>query len=464
MGYLVSVPTPIARLRAIIARVLAGVRSMAGSVVRRVNARRGRRLAAAVPSTERHDGWISVIVPTKDVAGYIDSCLRSVLGQGYWKVDLVVVDDASGDATRQKLERWARRDSRLRVFDVDFSDPNAARNFAIEHARGEYLTFLDGDDVLLPGAYRDLVGSLERTGSDFAVGSYDRLVGRRRTPAAFWIDEAHDANLERTTLRAHPAIMVNAVQWSKLYRRRFWDAARLRFPEGGHFQDQIVSAKAYARAEAFDVLHRKTVSWRIRRDGTSMTQQVVLPKQISDRFATTFTALEVLEAESGPDLARARLVQYLSNDIAIAAAQLPGMGDEAYEVLRSGLERLAPPFEQSETWHDVPAESKVLYALILQGDERRARAYIDLGGLDLLRHRLVKIRHTRYAAMPYWDDAEAGVPLECFRAAPRELRAFAHHAGVTPGVEEATDDVSDSTWPDDAEPEPTRQGQAAPER
>ena len=426
-------------------RIDAAMRSTARTVMTPIRARRGRQLWSSHASIEA--GLVSVVIPTRDVARYIDACLRSVLGQGYWRVEVIDVDDASSDGTRARLERWRRRDPRVRVFDVDFSDPNAARNFAIEHARGEYLTFLDGDDVLLAGAYRDLVGSLERTGSDFAVGAYDRLVKHRRRPAAFWIDEAHETTIERTSLAEYPAIMVNAVQWSKLYRRTFWNAAQMRFPEGGHFQDQIVSAEAYARAESIDVLHRKTVSWRIRQDGSSMTQQSGLPRQIADRFATTFAALDTLEAEAGPELRHARLIQYLSNDIAIAAAQLPAMGTEAYEVLREGLGRLAPPIEQADVWRHVPAESKVLYALILAGAESHARAYIELGGLDLLRHRLVTVERATYVALPYWDDPAVSVPLECFRAAPRELRAFAHHAGVIPSVDAAPMEGADTTWP-----------------
>ncbi|WP_162238277.1 glycosyltransferase family 2 protein [Agromyces sp. Leaf222] len=412
-------------LRNLVVRVQGELRALAADALVPIRMRRGRRKAESVEADARIGGWISVILPTKDVERYIDACLRSLLGQGYWRIEVVVVDDGSTDGTRRRLSRWERRDSRVRVLGVDYSDPNAARNHAIDHARGEYLAFLDGDDILLAGAYRDLVESLERTGSDFAVGAYDRLVGRRRSPAAFWVDEAHQTPLERITVAEHPEIMVNAVQWSKLYRRRFWDAASMRFPEGGHFQDQIVSAKAYARAAAFDVLHRRIVSWRIRQDGSSMTQQTVLPRQIGDRFATTFAALELLEHEGGPALARARLTQYLSNDIAIAAAQLPGMGEEAYAALRSGLTQLAPAQEQVDVWHDVPAESKVLYALILSDDQRRARAYIAMGGLDLLRHRLITVDGVPYVGLPYFDAPEAGLSREWFRAAPREIRAFA---------------------------------------
>ncbi|MGR2753255.1 glycosyltransferase family 2 protein [Agromyces arachidis] len=363
-------------------------------------------------------------MPVHDVAGYVDDSIRSVLSQGYWRVDLVVVDDASEDETLARVRRWVRRDPRVRLVEASFRDVNAARNLGITHARGEFLAFLDGDDLMLAGALRDLVGSLQATGSDFAVGGYDRLTDGRRTPPAFWIGEAHRRDRPATKVTDFPEIMVNAVQWTKVYRRWFWDSAGLAFPSGGHFQDQLVSASAYARAERIDVLARPVVAWRIRSDGSSMTQQGVRAAQVRDRFATAIGALEVLERESIPDVHEARLGQFLGYDAAVATAELPRMGGDAYIALRDGLGALAPEANHP-IWNVVPAEYKVLFELVLRDDRERALEYIARGGLDLLRHGLTRVDGVDYVRMPFWGDQAAAIPLVRFRAAPRELRAFA---------------------------------------
>lgn len=385
---------------------------------------RGTSAARRRPIWDDRAGWVDVVMPVREVEALIDASIRSVLAQDYWRVRLIVVDDDSEDGTAERVARWARRDSRVQLIQVAHHDPNAARNEGLELSEAEFLTFLDGDDVLLAGALRDLVASLEASGSDFAVGAYDRLMRRRRTPAAFWIDEAHAADRRGVTLQEYPDILVNAVQWTKLYRADFWREADLSFPEGGHFQDQLVSARAFARAKAFDVLARKTVSWRIRDDGSSMTQQGVRAAQVRDRFATALGALDVLAAEAGHGVRRARLGQYLSNDAAIAAAELPGMDDAAFASLRDGLTALAPDADDP-VWNDVPAESKVLYEFVLRGDRPRALEYIERGGLDLLRHPLIEVDGVTYVRLPFWADSEAAVPLARFAAAPRELRAFA---------------------------------------
>lgn len=373
-------------------------------------------------------GYISVIIPVFDVEQYIDACLDSLLSQDHWRLEIIVVDDGSTDATCRRVRRWARRDPRVRLLVAPHGGPNAARNLAIPHARGEFLTFLDGDDVLLAGAYRDMGRLLARTGSDFVVAGYDRLIGEERTPAAFWIRDAHAVTRERVTLTSFPQIMVNSVQWSKLYRREFWLGADLSFPVTGHYQDQVVSAHAYSRARAFDILSRPTVAWRIREDGSSMTQRFREGQSIQDRFDTSHRALDVYRAHAGEAAARQRLVQYLSNDIAQMALHVESLDADGWVRMRAGLMTLADRISESSLWDEVPAEFKVVYDLIVRDDRARAEEYARRGGFDLLQHRLEYRDGCPYVALPFWEDAEAHVPIERFRAAPRELRAFADAA------------------------------------
>lgn len=404
--------------------ILDVARRWAGPALVRARALRGRIRARRIGSIDGA-GVVSVVIPVHNVTPYIDACLRSVLGQDHDRLEVIVIDDASTDATPAKLERWRRRDPRVRVITrAESHGPNAARNLALAEAVGEYVTFLDGDDVLLAGAYRDALESLRSSGSDFVVASYERLEGTRRTPPAFWVLDAHAADRRRLALVDFPEAMVNAVQWSKVYRRAFWQQAELSFPEAGHYQDQIVTAHAFARASTFDVLHRATVLWRIRDDGSSMTQQYRALGSLRDRFATARRVLDIYRAESAPAVARARLVQYLSNDFAITASTVPDLDDAAWQVLREELAASVPASFDDEVWRDVPAEFKVLYALILAGDRDRALEYVRRGGLRILDHQLVDIDGAPHIALPFWEDEDAAVPRECFRAAPRELRAF----------------------------------------
>jgi glycosyltransferase involved in cell wall biosynthesis len=91
---------------------------------------------------------VSVVIPTYNCAPYLPEALNSVLGQGYEPIEVVVIDDGSTDDT---LDVAARYGSRIKLLTQSNAGPAAARNRALQETSGEYVAFLDGDDLWLPG-------------------------------------------------------------------------------------------------------------------------------------------------------------------------------------------------------------------------------------------------------------------------------------------------------------------------
>jgi len=92
---------------------------------------------------------VSVIIPTHNRAGLLEQAVRSVLGQTYHDLELIVVDDGSTDDTRARVASFAR-DARVRYEYQERSGPSRARNIGIRASAGSYIAFLDDDDVWLP--------------------------------------------------------------------------------------------------------------------------------------------------------------------------------------------------------------------------------------------------------------------------------------------------------------------------
>jgi CDP-glycerol glycerophosphotransferase len=151
----------------------------------RIRTRRALHRGGYVP------GLLSIIVPCYQVEDFLDECLVSLRFQLYREIEIVVVDDGSPDRSGEIARRHARRDLRVRVVTRENGGLSAARNTGTEHARGEYLTFVDSDDVVTPEAYSTAIEALRESGSDFVVSNYDRLEGKRRVPAGTWIRAAH---------------------------------------------------------------------------------------------------------------------------------------------------------------------------------------------------------------------------------------------------------------------------------
>ncbi len=119
---------------------------------------------------------VSVVLPTHNRQDDLARAVRSVLAQDYDRLELIVVDDASTDATPDVLDGFAG-DRRLRVVRNDEPlGPSRARNRGLEVAEGEFLSFCDDDDTWLPGAARYLVDALEEEVELGGVSSWYEVV------------------------------------------------------------------------------------------------------------------------------------------------------------------------------------------------------------------------------------------------------------------------------------------------
>jgi glycosyltransferase involved in cell wall biosynthesis len=105
-------------------------------------------------------GLVTVVVPTYNRADLVVAAIDSARQQTYPKLEILVVDDGSSDGTRELVARIS--DDRLRYFFKDNGGLSSARNFGLEHARGEYIAFLDSDDIWFPWKLSAQVGLLER--------------------------------------------------------------------------------------------------------------------------------------------------------------------------------------------------------------------------------------------------------------------------------------------------------------
>ncbi|MCF3147225.1 bifunctional glycosyltransferase/CDP-glycerol:glycerophosphate glycerophosphotransferase [Streptomyces platensis] len=243
---------------------------------------------------------LTVVVPVHRTEGSernVEECLESVAAQTLTELDVVLVAGppgaGSGDAAAEAgpaavARRFAARDPRFRIVHHQEGGPaagcGAARNAGARHAYPHtgYLAFLDaGEDVLLPRAYEDLVGLLDRSGSDLATGNVYRLGAAGRSQSAH-----HPAGREtalRTRIGDDLTLLSDHVARNKVFRRAFWDRHALAFPEGEWCHDAAVTLPAFFLADAVDVLHEH-VCYRRLPEGPGRHRQLDA-RGVRDRFA-----------------------------------------------------------------------------------------------------------------------------------------------------------------------------------
>ena len=276
---------------------------------------------------------VSVVIPVYNVAGFLPECLGSVLDQSHRELEVVIVDDGSTDASGSIADDYAAHDPRVHVIHTENRGLGAARNEGVRHASGRYLTFLDSDDVLPTKAYPVMVKQLESAGSDFVSGSFVRWEngGLQEPP---WMRRLHSRR--RVGIRAddHPEILGDVMAWDKMFRRSFWDSAGLSWPEGILYEDQPTTTKAFLRGR-FDVIPETVYHWRIRSDGSSLTQQRSSVQDLVDRIETKRMTLSTVLAEGSPQVQEMFVDRVLAGDMWRYFVEIPGAPDAWWSLLRA---------------------------------------------------------------------------------------------------------------------------------
>ena len=115
---------------------------------------------------------VTVIIPAYNVEGFVRRCVESVLRQTLPSFELLVVDDGSTDRTGALLDSMAERDIRISVFHVENGGAPAARNYALDRARGTYVCFMDADDWAEPSMLENMVSLMEGNGLELGIAGF----------------------------------------------------------------------------------------------------------------------------------------------------------------------------------------------------------------------------------------------------------------------------------------------------
>jgi CDP-glycerol glycerophosphotransferase len=387
------------------------------------------RVRRQLPARPVRGPLLSVVVPVYNVERYVEEALRSVLDQSYHSLQVIVVDDGSTDRSAGIVDRIAAADRRVKVIHQPNAGLGAARNTGIGVATGTYLTCVDSDDIVEPGSYARIIRVLERTGSDFAVSSYRLLRNGKINRPAAWIVGAHRVERLRTTLVAFPAIQVNAVAWSKIYRTSFFRTAVGGYPEDIAFEDQEPATLAYARARAFDVLAEPVVRWRSRDEMTSITQQSHDRRNLEDRVLVATRVLSLLDLNGHPAARRERALQYLANGN--FTLHHIGDGDRAYwDAVARGVRIMTDVISRDELIDRLDVRDRVLHQLIMAERRDEAVAFIEAGGRNIANW-VVRPGPDGllYGELSTWSAPPEVIPAWAWRVTARQapLQTFVEH-------------------------------------
>lgn len=169
---------------------------------------------------------VSVIIPAYNIEKYIGRCLDSVLAQTYENLEIIVVDDGSSDDTGKILDDYEEKDSRIKVIHKENGGVSSARNKGLDMAAGDYIGFVDGDDLIAPEMYETLVNLLEEEDADIAHCGY-QMVFPDRVDYYYNTGKRKVQTTEEGLKDLLSGEMIEPALYNKLYKRKLFDNNRL---------------------------------------------------------------------------------------------------------------------------------------------------------------------------------------------------------------------------------------------
>lgn len=174
---------------------------------------------------------VSLVIPAYNAENTLQRLLDCVLGQSWKELQVILVDDGSGDRTGE-IGKAAEKDPRLTVIRQGNKGISAARNAGLALCRGKYVRFVDADDTMAPDSVEKMVVRAERDGSELVIGGYDQYIGKTHSYhnlGGRGDTVACDEILDHVCYHANSIFY--GVLWNKLFLRETVEKTGARFQE-----------------------------------------------------------------------------------------------------------------------------------------------------------------------------------------------------------------------------------------
>lgn len=211
---------------------------------------------------------ISIIITVYNRENYIEKCISSVLFQNDVSTELILVDDDSTDNSLKICQSFASQYNNVKLIHHKNCGISKSRNVGLDNATGDYIVFLDDDDIMTPGSLRTMLDAMHSYDVDLVVGNFERVdengifcsesyMPENVKNRVITTDEYWKASFDR---QGYFGFIVN---WAKLYRKKIWE--NLRFPEEYRkSEDEYVLADILSQCNRIYVtdyvVHRQTLT------------------------------------------------------------------------------------------------------------------------------------------------------------------------------------------------------------
>lgn len=213
---------------------------------------------------------ISVIVPVYNTERYLRECIESLTGQTIRGYEILLIDDGSEDNSKIICDSYSENCGYIRTFHKQNGGLSSSRNMGLKKAKGNYIAFVDSDDVVAPDFLEELYCNAVCFNADIVQTAIYRIdTNSKKTGRLIGKDKGVTNGKVCLDRLVEGQDLGYSVVCNKLYRKELWKD--IYFPQGRLHEDMFVNYKVYARAQKVVLLPYGLYGYRIRPDSITMT-------------------------------------------------------------------------------------------------------------------------------------------------------------------------------------------------
>ena len=305
------------------------------------------------------DCKVSVVIPFYNGIKYLEDCVRSVQAQTLREIEIVLVDDGSTDGAGDLADRLAQEDARIRVLHQQNQGPSASRNYGVNASRGDYIGFVDADDLIEPQMYEKLYDAAVSLSCDMVTCTYNSFretgliaITKPLFPMYTRLSPA-DIRVEMPRLVCDGSLLFT---WRRLYSASLVRGKQIRYDPQMHIgEDAVFNMECLLRADGVAAI--PDCLYHYRYVPTSLIRSRKYSPHMTPSMLRQYARKKQLVQTYLPDMLpqmMASLADYTYTHIAsLVFTNLFRKSDKRYREFRAAVR--APIFRDLPRWFDLGA-------------------------------------------------------------------------------------------------------------
>lgn len=212
---------------------------------------------------------VSLVVPVYNVEKYLSDALNCIMAQSYSNLEIILVDDGSTDSSSTMVDAAAERDSRIIVIHQRNAGLSDARNAGIRQASGEYITFMDSDDIINENYVANLMTVVESGNADIGITAIIDFMDGYNQPKVNGQTSDHPSVFELSASQALRDMLyqrrILPAAFGKIYKIELFDD--IKYPSGKLYEDIATTSLLVDKAGAVAYANYKDYYYRVRATG-----------------------------------------------------------------------------------------------------------------------------------------------------------------------------------------------------